>query len=156
MGYICHECLVKISKARNEAREEINRRLDGGEKEEALCVEYENEQHRLLKSQLSDTERYVWLGEAIQFCYLILGCGKIRNAGWTINHSGEWVRVKESQPPAPQSQIDAPKAQNDVLSADNAVKDKTLEDERKNAQKAADELTDIKGKWWYKLFAKKK
>lgn len=46
-------------------------------------------------------------------------------------------------------------AQNDDLRADNVLKDKTLEDERKNAQKLSDELTAIKGKWWYKLFAGK-
>lgn len=92
MSYICYECARKISKSREEAVEEIRRRQDGGERLEDLCVEYENEAHKLLKANLSGTERYLFLEEAIDWCRFCLSCSRLHKAGWTTNHSGEWVR----------------------------------------------------------------
>lgn len=97
MGYICSDCHSKLCKANQEARKEINRRLDNGEKEEDMCVEYENEHHKLLDAGGHDTERYYFLEAAAKICRLGLSCEKIRDAGWTLNRSGEWVR-KTSTP----------------------------------------------------------
>lgn len=48
------------------------------------------------------------------------------------------------------------KAQNAVLSHDIAEKDKTLAELDRTAHELSDELTAIKGKWWYKLLSGKK
>lgn len=53
------------------------------------------------------------------------------------------------------SEIDVLTNEKAVLSAENIKKDELLSNERKTSQKALDELTAIKGKWWYKLFAGK-
>ena len=75
-----------------------------------------------------------------------------------VNALKELLREKEQELRAlaePQSQIDALKAQNDVLSAERDQEREKATRETERAQKAEDELVTIKGKWYYKWFAKK-
>jgi len=54
------------------------------------------------------------------------------------------------------AQIDTLTRENAVLSHENAEKDKTLAETVESLKTATDELTALKSKWWYKLFAGKK
>ena len=54
------------------------------------------------------------------------------------------------------AQIEGLKHENADLSDEIKKRDETLADEKKARQTAETELTTIKNKWWYKLFAGKK
>lgn len=52
-------------------------------------------------------------------------------------------------------QLELENAKIPLLSADNEEKDKSIDELETKLKNASEELTAIKGKWWYKLFAGK-
>lgn len=78
-----------------------------------------------------------------------------RRAGENAEAAGKVLLLEEAKKEQA-DKIDALTRENAVLSHDKAEMDKTLAEVEKTAHKLSDELTAIKNKWWYKLFAGKK
>ena len=78
-----------------------------------------------------------------------------RRAALNAEAAGKVLFLEESKREQAEK-IDVLTRENAVLSHDIAEKDKTLAELDRTAHTLSDELTAIKGKWWYKLFAGKK
>jgi len=78
-----------------------------------------------------------------------------RRAALNAEAAGKVLLLEEGKKEQAEK-IDVLTRENAVLSHDIAEKDKTLAELDKTAHTLSDELTAIKSKWWYKLFAGKK
>lgn len=147
---------ICIKENYGELGEHIDRRGKQGTWLDEFAVQFLLERIKLPSKDevLVPTAREAALLEQLKNLGLQLADAERRVAA-NAEAAGKVLLLEEAK--AQQStQIDLLTRENAVLSAKNDEKDKTLEKERKNAQKLSDELTAIKGKWYYKLFAGKK